>query len=168
MKKLLLALALFSTQLATSLDWNNPAEIEAAVQELRTHYEKSGQKAIMHSLYEDEYGKLPDYIGVTLISSIEKFAFEYIKQHPNAIKKFFLHSWEEEEIDTVLNLFIHPAVPKLRQDANKIGLNVTDEQLETLAIIQLSMLYCYDSFGGKSTFYLFREIVEYAYQKIQK
>lgn len=181
MKKLLLALALLSTQVnASQINWDKPETLEAVGQDLIAHYEKSGQKAIIHRLYEDAYGKTPDYIGVTLGSALEKYTFEYIKKNPNAIDNYIkgLGTGAQQDISTYAaflpgksnkDVFIiaFTAYELMRKDANAIGLNVTDEELKIIALVQGSILTCY-ALEADCKFNLIRKIVEYANQQIQK
>jgi Ni/Co efflux regulator RcnB len=149
-----------------TIDWNDHDALEALAQKAISHYEKSGSKAIMHTLFEHAYGIMPDYFGITILSALERFAFDYVKQNPNAIdtyiqaiKKISPKNAEFTVEEILLNL-----VDKLNKRAYEVGLIVSEDQLKVLAIFQLSMVHANYI---ENDFNLFKEIAEYAVQQIQ-
>jgi hypothetical protein len=157
-----------STISQNAIDWNDHDALEKLFEKFIEHYEKNHPKALFHALYEEGYKEKPDYLGITILSSLEKFAFDYVNQNPNAINLYLneIEKMSPKNAELTIEDILISQFFELREQADALGLNITDDQIKVLAVFQLSMIRGFAP-DTQTTFNLFQEIVEYAKQEIQ-
>jgi len=186
MKKLLLTLTLLSAPLCPAqdfnqayefldneneLDWNDKKAIDELLQKIIVHYEKYHQKAITHQLFEDEYISDRDrgyieYFDITVLSALEKFGFDYLKQNPHALEQY------TNALFTLRFLAADDAAEDqndLWQRGHEVGIIINEHQLEFLSIFPLAAYFCNicSTPELENSNNLFRNIAEYAARQIK-